>query len=388
MVKYRIVVRNKICRAAVFLVLMITVLCDLAHAQTGSNKATRISEVLSYPMFFHGQHVVIHGSLTATDNGSLLTDDNQSIRVLGIDTVRGQPVSNDHVEIQGTFWDVGRLDPKDPRVKKYDISTLSQNLFGNNWPVTGDLLIIVADTLHPIFHPTKPTLRDIALQPDRYKNKSVTIIGRLRGRNLYADLPEGPNLSRFDFVIKSASGSIWITGKEPKGDNFHLDITKRADTGNWLAVTGIVKATRGLVWIEATRINLASPPPTPQKAPPATIEALPPEVIFSSPLPNETDVSRKTTVRIQFSRDMNPDSFDGRVHASYLKEESLERGEPNSPEINIAVEYRRSRRALTIVFTDELDRFRAITVDLLDGIETLDGAPLAPWVLTFNLGGS
>ena len=388
MVKYLIVVRNQICRAAVPLALAATVLCGLAHAQTGASKATRISEVLSYPIFFHGQQVVIQGSLTATDNGSLLTNANQSIRVLGADTVRGRSVSSDHVEIQGTFWDVGRLSPKDPRMKKYDIPTLSQNLFGNNWPVTGDLLIITVDTLQTVSYPTEPTLKDLALQPNRYMNQFVTIIGRLRGRNLYADLPEGPNLSRFDFVIKSSNGAIWITGKEPKGENFHLDITKRADTGNWLEVTGIVKATRGFVWIEANRINIASPPLTPQKTPEFIAEALPPEVIFSSPLPNETDVTRNTTIRIQFSRDMNPDSFDGQVHASYLEEESFERGEPNSPKINIAVEYRRSRRALTIVFTDELDRFRTVTINLSNRIETLDGVPLAPWALTFHLGGS
>ena len=85
---------------------------------------------------------------------------------------------------------------------------------------------------------------------------------------------------------------------------------------------------------------------------------------------------------------MNPDSFDGRVQASYLEKESFERGEPNSPKIKIAVEYRRSRRALTIVFTDELDRFRTVTINLSNRIETLDGVPLAPWALTFHLGGS
>ena len=381
-------VRNKICRAAVPLALATTVLCGLAHAQARSSKATRISEILSYPVFYHGQHVIIHGSLTATDNGNLLTNENQSIRVLGYDTVNGKPISNDHVEIQGTFWDIGRLSPKDPRIKKYDISTLSQNLFGNNWPITGDLLIVAADTLQAVSYQTEPTLKDIALQPDRYMNQPVTIIGRLRGRNLYADLPEGPYLSRFDFVIKSSSGSIWITGKEPKGNNFHFDVTKRADTSNWLEVEGVVKATPRIVWIEATRIDIASPPPAPQKSPAVATEALPPEVIFSSPLPNETDVTRNTTIRIQFSRDMNPDSFDGRVQASYLEKESFERGEPNLPEINVAVEYRRSRRALIIVFTDELDRFRTITVNLLNGIETLDGAPLAPWALTFHLGGA
>jgi hypothetical protein len=43
---------------------------------------------------------------------------------------------------------------------------------------------------------------------------------------------------------------------------------------------------------------------------------------------------------------------------------------------------------LDIGFAHPLERFRTMKVELLEGIVGTDGAPLAPWTLTFSLGGS
>ena len=51
-------------------------------------------------------------------------------------------------------------------------------------------------------------------------------------------------------------------------------------------------------------IRNAETPPIPQMGPP-------PEVIFSDPAEGELDVPLKAAIRLQFSRDMNPDSFKG-----------------------------------------------------------------------------
>jgi hypothetical protein len=40
-----------------------------------------------------------------------------------------------------------------------------------------------------------------------------------------------------------------------------------------------------------------------------------------------------------------------------------------------------------ITFAKPLERFRTVRVQLLEGIEAFDGGPLAPWNLTFSLGG-
>ena len=113
----------------------------------------------------------------------------------------------------------------------------------------------------------------------------------------------------------------------------------------------------------------------------------PPEVIFSAPLLGDVDVTRDTTVRVQFSRDIDPDSFDGRVQISYTDSKSAQPGEPDPPTLAFEVEYRVLNRVLEIRFIDELDRFRALNVELLEGITATDGTPLNPWTLAFSTGG-
>ena len=157
---------------------------------------------------------------------------------------------------------------------------------------------------------------------------------------------------------------------------------------SWLEVAGTVNRGRGLVWLDATRIATSEPQVTTAPPTAALPQEPPPEVIFTAPVQDETDVARDTSVRIQFSRDMDPDSFEGRVRVSYLGAESIERGEPGPPALGIVHDYARGRRVLEVVFTTELDRFRTMRVELLEGIQARDGLPLPPWTLTFSLGGS
>src|SRR5438477_430831 len=57
----------------------------------------------------------------------------------------------------------------------------------------------------------------------------------------------------------------------------------------------------------------------------------PPEVVFSAPTQDETDVSMTSTVRIQFSRDLDQSTLKGHIRAGYLESQSVERGEPTTP---------------------------------------------------------
>ena len=77
--------------------------------------------------------------------------------------------------------------------------------------------------------------------------------------------------------------------------------------------TGVVREGKGLVWIEGQQLALTKPtvetrnaetPPIPQMGPP-------PEVIFSDPAEGESDVPLKAPIRLQFSRDMNPETLQG-----------------------------------------------------------------------------
>ncbi len=49
--------------------------------------------------------------------------------------------------------------------------------------------------------------------------------------------------------------------------------------------------------------------------------------------------------------------------------------------------YDEGNRSLEIRFTQPLERFQTLTIDLLDGITALGGSPLQPWSLSFSTGG-
>ena len=111
-------------------------------------------------------------------------------------------------------------------------------------------------------------------------------------------------------------------------------------------------------------------------------------MIFSAPTQDETDVPMATTVRIQFSRDIDPATLKGKVRVHYLEAQSAERGEPVTPTAEFTTAYLALNRVLEIKFAKPLERFRTINVDLLDGILGTDQQPLKPWTLSFALGGS
>jgi hypothetical protein len=95
-----------------------------------------------------------------------------------------------------------------------------------------------------------------------------------------------------------------------------------------------------------------------------------------------------TTVRIQFSRDIDPATLKGHIRAGYLEAQSIERGEPTTPAADFTFQYAAASRVLELRFTKPLERFRTLRVDLLEGILGTDGQALKPWTLSFALGGS
>ena len=114
----------------------------------------------------------------------------------------------------------------------------------------------------------------------------------------------------------------------------------------------------------------------------------PPEVVFSAPTEDETDVSMTTNVRIQFSRDLDASTLKNRIRAGYVAAQSVERGEPTTPQAEFTFQYFAFNRVLEIKFTKPLERFRTVKIDLLEGILGTDAQPLKPWTLTFETGGS
>ena len=364
-------------------ILLALVVPSWLSGQPAGRKATTVSALLAYPVFFHGERVAVRAESWADQESTWLIAGDAKVLTLG----EPVPRPGDHVEVRATFWDVGRLNRDDPRLARFNLGDLSEALFRKPWPSIGELPVLIVESTLPATRLPAASVRTLALEPEAYEGERVTVTGRFRGRNLYGDLPDAPGLGRWEFVLQSADGAIWVTGIRPRGRDFDLDVTARVDTGRWLEVTGVIHGTRDLVRLEGTDVELVQPPaaaaPTAVEAAPRP--ALPPEVIFSAPTQDDVDIVPDTLVRIQFSRDIDPESFEDQVRIGYHGEESFERGQP--PPIEFDVAYLKRNRVLEIRFTEPLERFRTVEVELLDGITATDGAVLPPWTLTFALGG-
>ncbi len=357
-----------------------------ASSQTIRRSAS-INALQQHRVFFHREEVVIITDVIAEGVLTWLVSNDDTSRILVLDVPPLPTGARERLEIIGTFYDVGRLDEDDPRLSGLPIAQISQQLLRKRWPGVGELPIIVASSTRPALDPDVTTLRNIVLEPHRYTDKGVTVTGRFRGRNLYGDMPEAPERSRWDFVLRSVDASVWIVGKEPKGDGFELDVMARVDTSKWLEVTGDVVLEDGMVLIEAGTLTLSRA--SSDRAESATRSDAPklppPEVIFSAPLADDIDVPEDSTVRIQFSRDMDDTSFDEHVHVQYSGPTSQELNADAT--ITFELSYRRRNRVLEIRFNQELEQYQNVHVELTNGITASDGSPLSPWMLSFFVGG-
>jgi hypothetical protein len=368
-----------------FVALAAFCVAGLTDAQPSPRRATSPAALLLYPGFFQGQAVVVRGTLATRDRAVLTSPSiDRAIPLL----FTGTSPADGPVELRATFWDIGRLQREDPRLTNLGLLRLLPNNGEGDWPRPGDVVALIvsdATAVKPSSGP--PTLRLIALNPETYVGQRVTVTGQFRGRNLFGDVPQAPGVSQWDFVLHNADGAVWVTGERPRGKGFNLDVGARVDTRVWLQTTGTVRVGRGLVWIEAVSpMTLAKPDTS------FVVESLPPpemgprpEVIFSDPEDGDSEVPLKKVIRLQFSRDINPDSFKGNVHWHYAASDSRE----EMPQVNLSVRYEKANRSLEVKITaaDDLTRFRNIALDLTDSITATDGAKLRPWSITFSFAG-
>ena len=114
----------------------------------------------------------------------------------------------------------------------------------------------------------------------------------------------------------------------------------------------------------------------------------PPEVIFSDPGEGETDVPLRAPIRLQFSRDMNPESFKGHIRWAFSGAGGgNSASNPGETERLPQFKYDGARRSLEIrLDPDDSATFRTIVVELTEGIAATDGAAMKPWQLTFSFG--
>lgn len=370
---------------------VVTLLAMLAaislSAQPSTRRATNIAALRAFPAFYHLRPVVLLGRVTLADNGDLsMTDEAGAVRVI----FKGS-APDGLGEVRGEFWDLGRMNADDPRLAGYDIQRTFRLDPEGAWPRPGQVTAVVASAIAETSPPTGTSIRTLVLQPARYLEQKVSITGQFAGRNLLGDLPDAPAMSRYDFVVRSADAAIWVTNLRPRGKDFELALDARIDTGRWVQLSGVLQQRRGLQWLDATgsTLTLAKPPPeTTAEAPIRVPAAPPPEVVFSTPTQDETDVEMSTNIRIQFSRDINPASFKNNLRITYDEVEAKARGVLDPPIADFTTQYVPATRVLEIRFQKPLERFRTVHIDLTEGVLGTDQQPLVPWKLSFVTGGS
>lgn len=361
-----------------------------AQRATTIRKVATVPLLLAYPGFYHTQPVRVAGHLVVNgDTAQLFTNEKNLLLLMpaGLSSATDAQAKAEAVEVTGTFFDVGRTEPSDGRLSTYDLRALSQRILRKDWPGFGELPTLLVDAIASPQDAT-PSVRTIALSPDRFADQTVTVLGRFRGRNLFGDMPAGPGKSQWDFVLQSADAALWVTGRRPRGKDFDLRLDSRVDTGRWLEVTGTVRTDGVRTWVEATDARLGT---APVEQPVEVVEipaAPPPRVVFSAPVEGEIDVELGTSIRIQFSREMSPATFKGSVSVVYVPAP----GAPGAPIVPVApmaadLTYDETRRTLEIRLRERPEPLRTLRVNLGPGIAARDGAILAPWTLTFTLGG-
>jgi hypothetical protein len=115
-------------------------------------------------------------------------------------------------------------------------------------------------------HPATRTLADAGTAAAVADGKPVTTSGQFRGSNLCGDLPAGSRREAADWVLLTAEGPLWVTGRRPEGSGFQLDPAQRADTSRWLEVRGKLELAGETRYLRASRVALV---PRPSETAPA-----------------------------------------------------------------------------------------------------------------------
>ena len=221
------------------------------------------------------------------------------------------------------------------------------------------------------------TLESLVLKPGGHDGQTVRVVGKFRGRNLYGDLPDRSQRNSSDWVIKDDLFAVWVTGTKPKGLGFDLDPGLKLDTEKWVVVVGRPETSGAVTYLRALQVEVTSAPTSTTRAqPPPPLPELPkvpPVVVFSLPLDGEREVPTDGRFQVQFSKDMNEQSFKGRVVLRYVGRTLPGDEGFDGPKLS----YDGGRRILTVEPGDLLRPGREIELILLPGIVDIDGLPLA-----------
>src|SRR5207244_11706210 len=73
------------------------------------------------------------------------------------------------------------------------------------------------------------TIEDALARPPESAGKSVRVVGRFRGANIYGDLPANTRRTAGDWVLQDGDHYVWVTGRTTQGQGFDWARTTRTD---------------------------------------------------------------------------------------------------------------------------------------------------------------
>jgi hypothetical protein len=354
---------------------------DSYEQRYGEPVQVRLEELIQNPDLYRDRSVRTNGRLDFAANTSTgALGGRYAIRDMSGNSVRLAPVGN----LAGEFEDRARF------WLGHDIEVtgvLGRESLRSSAVLQGELLILniwsfvgpedEGDPRKPI-SAKEATLETLVTRPGRQDGKTVRVVGKFRGRNLYGDLPVSSQRNTSDWVIKDDVFAVWVSGKKPKGSGWELDPGLKRDTGKWIEVVGRVETRRGVTYLRAMKVALTNAPSPVADAkappPPPPRPKLPPVIVFALPLDGEGGLPTDSRFVVQFNKDMDKSTFAGRVQLRYAG--PVLPGDRAFDAVKLT--YDDGRRALTVDPGDVLRPGRTIELVLLPGIADIDGLTLVP----------
>jgi hypothetical protein len=263
----------------------VTVVAPGVPAQGGSGRASdanygpaRPAEIDSIVLSdgYQRAHVLIEGEVSPFENGQYWTIGHATARLLVIpgrqlDASELSRAGGRRVELRGV---VRKLRPKEylgpnrtdlDLVEDPTLPPLPPPNFEQGWPRISITVFEIRDRTTPegIQKPQGGGMgRQILDEPSVFSGKTIRIFGQFRGRNLFADLPDGSARGKDAWVLKDGDTALWVIGKMPKGEGWKLDLDYKGDTKNWLEVEGKPEVLNGIVYLRASKVLMSRPPAT------------------------------------------------------------------------------------------------------------------------------
>lgn len=333
----------------------------LREALYGHPAEMTVAEMLETPAPYFGKAVRLRGRLEAPDGATAyrLVDGDRSLAVVP------EAELASFVQSQMGVW-------KDHEVELAGLFRRGeQSVAGPSGYLVSFWECAASNAVSASTEGEKTTLAALFADPAGSVGKTVRVVGKFRGQNLFGDLPQESIRFGGDWVVKDDRYALWVIGK-PAGEGFALDSRAPGDTSAWVEIVARPVVQHGRLLLRARSVALVPPPPGARVVPTRQLVGrdAPPAVVFSLPVEGEA-AAPDTRFVIQFSKQMDEESFTGRIRLRYADG-------PGEGGFRVTARYDDQHRSLVVDPGRSLVAGRKVEIQLLPGILDVEGLALEP----------